>query len=107
MTTIDDLREYQKALRSVKLEDKEEFYQLFAMGLNLLNLPDDDVSVEFSVSRPTVNRWKNGRNAPHPLMRKPIYDWLEKRTTYLIKRSIRIVHKEAKAMKAQNLGAAA
>jgi len=33
-------------------------------------------SSKLSVSQPTVNRWKNGLNLPHPLMRHHIYRWL-------------------------------
>ena len=38
-----------------------------------LNLPDVDLAFRFSASRPTIARWKDGVNAPHPAMRGAIY----------------------------------
>lgn len=40
---------------------------------------DIDLASELAVSRSTVERWKNGKAAPHPAMRAPVYAVLIRR----------------------------
>jgi len=79
--------EYVRDVQGADRHDDQAFRRLFAAGMNLLQLLDIDVAREFGVSRPSVNRWRNGINAPHPAMRKPVYTWLEQRANALLRRS--------------------
>ena len=42
----------------------------------VLGLSDLQMSVLFKVSRPTINRWVNGATAPHPMLRKAVFETL-------------------------------
>lgn len=44
----------------------------------LLTLIDKAVAVQLGVSYPTVQRWREGKTAPHPGMRALILDDLER-----------------------------
>ena len=81
---IEELTMYVESLKSADPRNYEQFKNLLNKGMDLLRLLDSDISKEFGVSRPTVNRWRNGANAPHPAMRKPLYKYFEKRTSSLI-----------------------
>jgi transcriptional regulator with XRE-family HTH domain len=81
---IKELKKYVESLKSADLRSDDQFKDLLNKGMNLLRLLDSDISREFGVSRPTVNRWRNGANAPHPAMRKPLFEYLAKRTSSLI-----------------------
>jgi len=67
-------------------KDNAVFHSLLEQGMALLQLTDRDIAREFGVSRPTVTRWRNGSNAPHPALRKPVFTWLEQRTRLMIRR---------------------
>ena len=76
MSNLSALREFITAIKSVDEKDSEQFRYLLVEGMKLLNLFDKDIAHEFGASRPTVNRWKNGIDAPHPAMRRPVYRYL-------------------------------
>lgn len=81
MATIEDLNSYLEALRVVDRSDAAEFTRLLVLGMKLLDLSDKDIAREFGASMPSVSRWKSGTNAPHPLLRVPVFEWLAQRTT--------------------------
>jgi hypothetical protein len=58
------------------LQDAKLFHELFASTCNILSLEDVDVANALPVDRTTVNRWRNGKSVPRPLMRKPVYRFL-------------------------------
>lgn len=89
MATMKEIQQYQAALKRADHQSKEQFYQLFSLGMELLSLLDRDISREFSVSRTTIFRWREGRNAPHPLMRGPVYTFLSKRASRLMQQKRR------------------
>lgn len=68
---IKDLKEAAKASG-----DKETFQSLLLAAIKLLDLTDEGIAGRFDTSRPTVNRWRNGSNAPHPALRPAVYEWL-------------------------------
>lgn len=86
---IEELKRYVESLKSADPKNDEQFKTLLNKGMSLLRLIDADISKEFGVSRPTVNRWRNGANAPHPAMRKPLFNYLMKRTSSLINSELR------------------
>lgn len=61
------------------LQDAELFHEVFAGTCDTLSLEDVDVSNALPVDRTTVNRWRNGKSVPRPLMRKPVYRFLAAR----------------------------
>lgn len=56
--------------------DAEYFTFLLNSGIQLFNISDEEIRHRFDISMPTLQRWKNGTNAPHPAMRRPVYAWL-------------------------------
>ena len=75
------LKSLRERVQSVSVRDDGAFHSIFSEAKRLLELSDTDVSEVLLVSRPTVNRWINGRNLPHPAMRKPIFDWIKEALT--------------------------
>jgi hypothetical protein len=80
-----ELRDYVRSLQEAEARDDSTFHSLLSRGFDLLRLIDKDIAHGFGVSRPTVTRWRNGVNAPHPAMRKPLYVWLEQRAQAVIR----------------------
>jgi hypothetical protein len=72
------LRQYGEALRAASLDDDRRFHELVREGIEHLMLSDDRFSREFGINRTSINRWKNGRNAPLPRSRQQVYDFLKK-----------------------------
>jgi transcriptional regulator with XRE-family HTH domain len=78
MTPREELQE--KLIRAIQApEDDELFVDVVRTSMDLLSITDTDLAERFGVSRPSVNRWRNGMNAPHPAMRPRIYKELLKR----------------------------
>lgn len=73
-------------LRAVDVKDDAAFHALLVRSVDLLMLKDREIAHEFEVSRPTVTRWRNGLNAPHPALRKHVFTWLRERAEYFAKR---------------------
>jgi len=86
MISQDALTDYVASLRGASQQDDAAFHLLLVRGMELLQLLDKDIAREFGASRPTVTRWRNGVNAPHPAMRRPVFEWLEKRAKVLLRR---------------------
>ena len=80
MAQLTALREFLDDLRDPGRTDEERFHELVRQGIKMLLLSDDEFSREFGISRTSVNRWKNGRNAPLPIVRPQVYAFLAKRT---------------------------
>lgn len=91
MVELKELEALKTALRSADSQDTEMFHELLQRAMSLLNLGDKDLAHQFNVSRPTVSRWRTGKNAPHPAMRTPIYSWLAKKATKAISSKDRIL----------------
>ena len=79
MTTPSELETYIDLVKKASQTDDAASSSVVARGMAVLSLLDSDLATNLSVSRPTVNRWKNGANAPHPVMRKHVFDWLKNR----------------------------
>jgi len=89
MATQIALTKFIADVKSADLRDDQRFYSLFGQAVDVLQLLDKDVAREFGASRPTVTRWRNGINAPHPAVRKAVYDWLEQRASTVARRAAR------------------
>lgn len=69
----------------IDIRDDEAFMKLLGEGKVLFGLTDHEIATQFEVSRPSVTRWLNGRNAPHPVVRPVIYSWLRKKAKYCLR----------------------
>lgn len=83
MATSNELQAYIAVLQKTSQTDDAAFKSVVARGMDLLQLLDSDLAHHLGVSRPTVNRWRSGANAPHPAMRKHVFDWLRNRAVQL------------------------
>lgn len=64
------------------IEDSKLFYAVVSeilAYLNYLSVSDNDIFSQLEISKSTLDRWKRGLNAPHPLMYKCVYAYLEKK----------------------------
>jgi transcriptional regulator with XRE-family HTH domain len=52
------------------------FVQVMKLCRTVLEISDEELADEVRVSRPTVNRWKNNKNLPHPALRSSIAAWI-------------------------------
>lgn len=84
MTTPAEYKAYIEFLKKADLKDDSVFQDAVARGMRLMSLLDSDLSLYFTVSRTTVNRWRTGANAPHPALRKPVFAWLRARAATLL-----------------------
>jgi len=66
-------RELQQSSASPATAD---FGRVLNHAQKILGKSDLQMSQLFKVSRPTINRWTRGVNAPHPLLRKAVFDAL-------------------------------
>ena len=81
----ESLRELQTTIGSADIRNDAAFQAIFREAKVLLELSDEEISEVLLVSRPTVNRWANGRS-PHPGMRKRIFGWIEEELKQKLKK---------------------
>lgn len=70
------LLELINSLSSADPKDDRIFQKLIDKSLNLMNISEADFAERIGVSRPTINRWRSGRTAPHPALRNHVYNYL-------------------------------
>jgi transcriptional regulator with XRE-family HTH domain len=73
---VKSLEEFARKVLSINPKNDEEFRNVFAEAQQLLEMSDQQIADAISVSRPSVNRWINGKNLPHFALRKPILTWV-------------------------------
>lgn len=86
MTRAAELKSYIATVRKADQKDDAAFHKVVSSGMDLMSVLDSDLAHEFGVSRPTVNRWRSGANAPHPALRKHVFAWLQRRASALLAR---------------------
>jgi DNA-binding transcriptional regulator YiaG len=64
----------------------EHFRTVLEAAQGTLEMSDQDMADALRVSRPTINRWKNGRNLPHRAFRGPLFDWMTRQLAEKLKR---------------------
>jgi hypothetical protein len=84
--------------------DKEAFQELLLTAIKLLDLTDEGIAERFDTSRPTVTRWRNGSNAPHPALRPAVCEWLLELAVARAARYARAEQQEAEARKSSSSG---
>ncbi len=76
---------YVNEVRRADPKDNALFTSLFNRGVKLFQISDEAIADRFDVSRPTLARWMNGKNLPHPAMRRAIFEWLIQQTQPMLK----------------------
>ena len=82
----DLLKGFQSEVVAADLRADAEFQRILRQAQILLEMSDQEIADAFSVSRPTVNRWINGKNLPYYAMRRPIQSWIGERLTSKVRR---------------------
>lgn len=63
----------------------ETFCELFKLSVSVLELQHADLASDLKVSRPSVSRWSSSKNAPLPIIRRPILEFLQQRAVKILK----------------------
>jgi transcriptional regulator with XRE-family HTH domain len=80
------LKKFRADAQSTDLKVDVEFQRILREAQALLEVSDQEIADALSVSRPTVNRWVNGKNLPYYAMRKPILSWIGDQLTARIRK---------------------
>lgn len=71
-----ELVELAERLKNVDSNDFEFFIETTRAIVEKFKLIFvEDIVKHFGISRPTVDRWIKGKNAPHPYMRPCVFAW--------------------------------
>lgn len=68
-----DTKKYLKQLKNADENNDDLFHELLNIGIKFLNLSDRVIRHTFGISQPTLERWKKGKNRPHPAMRRVVF----------------------------------
>jgi hypothetical protein len=72
---IAELTKLMEDLKAAPTHSSDTFRELINRMVELRVFDEEKVlRVRFGLSVSSFERWKNGRTAPHPAMRRPIYD---------------------------------
>lgn len=83
---VDLLRRFQEEVTSADIRIDAEFQRILRDAQALLEVSEQEIADGLGVSRPTVNRWMNGKNLPYYGMRKPAISWIRERLILKVKR---------------------
>jgi len=86
LARLEALKKFREEVRSAELKIDAEFQRVMGEARVLLEMSDKEIADALSVSRPTVNRWVNGKNLPYYAMRRPIQTWIGEQISQKIKR---------------------
>ncbi len=76
--------------------DDEAFATLLNAAIEYCGLTDRELAETFGISRPSVELWKDGQNAPYVTMRPPVYEYLAKKVNETIQAKKKIRAKKNK-----------
>jgi ribosome-binding protein aMBF1 (putative translation factor) len=79
------LKEFQAAIHQIDLTIDDDFQRLIVAARGLFEMSDGELADALSVSRPTINRWVNGKNLPYNALRKAVFGWIDRQLTKKIK----------------------
>ena len=60
------------------LTDKDTFTSLVKAAIDHYDVKPSEIANHFGVDASTISRWTAGRNAPHPMARPVIIEWIGK-----------------------------
>lgn len=73
-------------VRDADLNDDERFRTMICDARELLELPERQMADGLFVSRPTLNRWINGRNLPYASARRHAAKWIDDQLSAKLRR---------------------
>jgi transcriptional regulator with XRE-family HTH domain len=73
----DVLRKFQAEAIAIDLRSDADFQRIFQQAQVLLEMSDQQIADDIGVSRPSINRYANGKNLPYYAMRRNILHWIE------------------------------
>ena len=76
MSRIDELRDLQGRARHIDVRNETAFQEILRDARSVLEMSESQIADALSISRPTFNRWINGRSMPHIAMRTPVISWI-------------------------------
>jgi hypothetical protein len=77
ISRVEQLRSFREDLSRIDARVNSQFQEGLRIAQNLLELSDQQIADELGVSRPSVNRWMNGKNLPHNALRKVVVRWID------------------------------
>jgi len=82
---ISHLKEFQTAIRHLDIKVDDDFRSLIVESLTALEMSDRELGDALSVSRPTINRWSNGKNLPYNGLRQAVFGWIDRQVSKKIR----------------------
>lgn len=76
MSRTEELKDLQGRAQSIDVRDDAEFQSILRDARSVLEVSEAQIADALSISRPTFNRWVNGRSLPHVAMRGPAISWI-------------------------------
>lgn len=76
MSRVEELNELQDRARRIDVRNDADFQAVLRDARSVLEMSESQIADALSISRPTFNRWINGRSLPHIAMRTPAVTWI-------------------------------
>jgi len=76
ISRTEELRGLLTRATTLAVRDDSEFQNVMREAPGVLEMSEKQIADALSVSRPTFNRWINGKTLPHVAMRTPAVQWL-------------------------------
>jgi hypothetical protein len=95
ITRVEELQTFKHDLSKKNVKIDAEFQEGLRIAQRLLELSEQDIADELGVSRPSVNRWINGKNLPHNAMRRVVFSWIEKQLSGRVRKVASIQRSQA------------
>jgi hypothetical protein len=70
------IQQFIERIKSAEPQNTSEFHGILAESESVLCLSDRELARQFTISVPSVKRWRGGVSAPHPVMRPHVYSFL-------------------------------
>jgi DNA-binding transcriptional regulator YiaG len=85
VSRIDELNELLVRARQIDVRNEADFQDILRDARGVLEMSESQIADALSISRPTFNRWINGRSLPHIAMRTPAITWISEQLNSRIK----------------------
>jgi hypothetical protein len=74
---FDSARRLRERIQNADVNNDEDFERILNDVVDLTEMSDKDIAHRFSVSHPTVERWRGGKTSPGPAFLPTVYQWLQ------------------------------
>jgi DNA-binding transcriptional regulator YiaG len=85
MSRIDELNDLLYRASHIDARNETAFREILGDARSVLEMSESQIADALSISRPTLNRWINGRSMPHIAMRTPVIAWISEQLNSKIK----------------------